>query len=120
MIMLSIAVGVPLSVSVPTWGTDKFVKLKATEIRSAFVGMDFTDDVHWALQHFRDGKVKSFHMGSGDSGKWQLEGDVFCVDYIKGQKECHQIWRSGKTYQLRRDDGSVFLEGELVKHQKRG
>jgi hypothetical protein len=82
--------------------------------------MDFTDDVHWAIQHFRDGAVRSFHMGQGDTGKWRLDGDAICVDYIKGQNECHQDWRSGKTYQLRRDDGSVFLEGELVRHQKRG
>ena len=100
---------------------EPFVKLTAAQIRAVFIGMDFTDAVHWAEQYFRDGSVKSFHMGNGDTGRWRFENDVFCVDYVKGLKECHQVWRSGVNFQLRRpEDGSVFLEGEVVKHQKRG
>ena len=99
---------------------ENYVKLSAAQIRAAFIGLDFTDDVHWALQLFRDGSVRSFSMGRADTGRWRLNGDEFCVDYVKGEQECHEVWRSGTSFQLRREDGSVFLEGMLIKHQNRG
>ena len=119
---MAAAVGVVLMMrSSRAQGAAPFVKLNAAEIRATLVGMDFTDEIHWAIQHFRDGSVKSFHMGTGDTGRWRFEKDVFCVDYVKAQPECHEVWRSGPALQLRRaHDGSVYLEGILVKHQKRG
>ena len=95
-------------------------KLTAAQIRASAVGMDFIDEVHWAIQHFRDGQVKSFHMGQGDSGTWRLDGGTICVDYVKAGKECHEVWRSGSTLQLRRTNSGTVLEGVLVKHEKRG
>ena len=101
-------------------GADPFKKLTAAQIRAIVVGMDFTDDVHWAIQHFRDGTAKSFHMGTADTGKWRLDGDTLCVDYVKAGKECHEVWRSGGALQLRQTNSGTVLEGVLVQHQKRG
>lgn len=96
---------------------DKFVKLKAAQIRTSFVGMDFTDESHWAIQYIRDGSVKSFSMGIKDTGQWRLDGGVLCADDVSGDRECHEIWCSGPNHQLRRPDASIFLEGVFVKNE---
>lgn len=98
---------------------EPFKKLTAGQIRAAIIGKDFTDDVHWAIQHFRDGTVKSYHMGTADAGRWRLDGDAICVDYVKDGKECHEVWRSGGTLQLRRVESGSMLEGVVVAHRKR-
>ncbi len=119
-LLVAIAVLALACSTTTTQAAETFVKLNAALIRAVFVGMDFTDDVHWAEQYFRDGTVKSVHMGSADTGRWRIEKDAFCVDYVKSQRAYHEVWRSGVNFQLRREDGSVFLEGSLVKHQQRG
>ena len=91
--MLAISLGVLVESSAVA--AEPFTKLKSAQIRSAFISKDFTDEVHWAIQYLRDGTVKSFSMGINDTGKWRVEGDVLCVDYDSGDRECHEVWRSG-------------------------
>src|SRR5437763_15733414 len=81
---------------------DSFRQLKCPEIRAKFSGMEFTDDVHWALVFGRDGTLSSFEMGAAGKGTWRVEKDELCLHYSRPGQRCHEVWVSGKNVQLRR------------------
>src|SRR5215204_1590292 len=45
-------------------GAAEFRKLGSPEIKARFGGMEFTDEVHWAMVFGRDGSLSSFEMGA--------------------------------------------------------
>src|SRR4051812_49840471 len=97
---------------------DSFRQLKGPEIRAKFSGMEFTDNVHWALVFGRDGTLSSFEMGAAGKGTWRVEKDELCLNYSRQGQRCHEVWVSGKNVQLRRS-GEVPEDGVLQKPAKR-
>lgn len=95
------------------FAAEKFQKLSGPQIRTKFVGMEMTDNVHWADVFGPNGDLKSFSMGRKKDGKWRIEKDELCVDRGKDDGGCYQVWMSGKNVELRREGLPAASEGVL-------
>jgi hypothetical protein len=95
------------------FAADKFQKLRGTQIRAKFVGMEMTDNVHWADVFGPNGDLKSYSMGRKKDGKWRIEKDELCIDRGKDDGGCYQVWVSGKNVELRREGLPAAFEGVL-------
>jgi hypothetical protein len=83
---------------------EKFHKLKGTQIRARFSGMELTDQVHWYDFYDRSGTVASSSMGRKRQGKWWVENDQLCSDVDKESSvRCYDVLMSGNNVQLRGD-----------------
>src|SRR5215203_2508103 len=78
-----------------------FRQLSGPEIKRRFAGMEFTDEVHWALVFRRDGDLASFEMGAAGKGTWNVEKNELCLQYGREGRRCHEVWVSGNNVQLR-------------------
>lgn len=70
---------------------EKFQKLSGSQIRAKFVGMEMTDNVHWADVYGSNGALKTFSMGHKRDGKWRVEKDELCVDRGPDDGGCYQV-----------------------------
>jgi hypothetical protein len=92
---------------------EKYEKLGGSQIRAKFVGMEMTDNVHWADVFGPNGDLKSYSMGHKKDGRWRIEKDELCVDRGSDDGGCYQVWLSGKNVELRREGLPAALEGVL-------
>jgi len=92
----------------------EFRPLKGQEIKARFAGMEFTDEVHWALVFGRDGILSAFEMSAGKKGTWRVEKDELCLTYGREGRRCYGVWASGKSVQLR-SEGRLPEDGVLQK-----
>ena len=95
------------------FAAEKFQKLGGSQIRAKFVGMEMTDNVHWADVFGPNGDLRSYSMGRKKDGKWRIERDELCVDRGKDDGGCYQVWMSGKNVELRREGLPAAFEGIL-------
>jgi hypothetical protein len=91
---------------------------KGREIASRFVGMELTDEVHWAYVFEKGGHLNIFSMGRPGTGAWKVEKDELCLDRPPDEARCYEVWVSGQNVQLRREP-EIPDEGILQKPQKR-
>ncbi len=98
---------------------DAFRRLKGREIRNAFVGKEFTDEVHFVQTFRQDGTREIFSMGKRKSGRWQIAADELCLISDGDEARCYQVWRSGKSVQLRQPDIDITEDGILRMPQRR-
>jgi len=73
------------------FATERFQKLGGAQIRARFVGMEMTDNVHWADVFGPNGDLKTYSMGRKKDGKWRIENDELCVDRGKDHGGCYQV-----------------------------
>jgi hypothetical protein len=92
---------------------EKFQKLGGSQIRAKFVGMEMTDNVHWADVFGPNGSLKSYSMGRKKDGKWWIEKDELCVDRGQDDGGCYQVWLSGRNVELRKAGLPAAFEGVL-------
>lgn len=90
---------------------ETFRPLKGPEIRSRFTGMEFTDEVHWALLFGRDGALTNIGMGRKTLGRWQVKRDQLCLDRAPDGERCYAVSISGKTYRLQEPGSEIYEEG---------
>lgn len=90
---------------------EPFRALKGPDIRSRLTGMEFTDEVHWALVFGRDGTLASVSMGKQTSGRWRVKQDQLCLDRSANDQRCYAVSRSGKTYRLQEPGFDIYEEG---------
>jgi hypothetical protein len=95
------------------FAAEKFQKLGGSQIRAKFVGMEMTDNVHWADVFGPNGNLRSYSMGRKKDGKWWTEKDELCVDRGKDDGGCYQVWLSGKNVEFRREGLPAAFEGVL-------
>jgi hypothetical protein len=95
------------------FAAEKFQKLGASQIRAKFVGMEMTDNVHWADVFGPNGDLKSYSMGRKKDGKWWIEKDELCIDRGRDDGACYQVWLSGRNVELRRAGLPAASEGVL-------
>jgi len=103
----------------PVDAAEKFQKLSGPQIRTRLVGMEITDEAHWADVFVANGTLTSYSMGRKNSGKWHVQNDELCIDRGNEDGGCYQVWLSGKKVELRRAGSSLPLEGVLQKQSVR-
>lgn len=91
--------------------TETFRALKGSEIRSTLTGMEFTDEVHWALLFGRDGTLTNISMGRKTLGRWRVKQDQLCLDRAPDDQRCYAVSRSGKSYRLQEPGFDIYEEG---------
>jgi hypothetical protein len=84
-------------------GADKFQRLSGAQIRAKFIGMEMTDNVHWADVFGRNGDLTSYSMGKKKDGKWRVDKDELCIERGQDEGGCYQVWLSGKNVEFRRE-----------------
>jgi hypothetical protein len=97
---------------------EPFRHLNGREIASRFIGMELTDEVHWAYVFERGGRLNIFSMGRPGTGSWKVESNELCLDRPPDEARCYEVWVSGRNVQLRREP-EIPDEGILQKPQKR-
>ena len=99
---------------------DRFQKLTGSQIRAKFVGMEMTDNVHWADVFGPNGALRSFSMSRKTDAKWWVEKNDLCFDRGADSGGCYQVWMSGTKVELRREGLDIpMLEGVLQRPTRR-
>jgi len=98
---------------------ETFQKLSGAQIRAKLVGMEITDEAHWADVFAANGTLTSYSMGRKSTGKWSVQKDELCIDRGNDDGGCYQVWLSGKKIELRREGSSLPLEGVVQKQSVR-
>ena len=98
---------------------ERFQRLTGAQIQARIVGMEITDEVHWADVFAANGTLTSYSMGRKTSGKWRVQKDELCIDRGKDDGGCYQVWLSGKKIELRREGSTLPLEGILQRQSAR-
>lgn len=93
---------------------EEFKRLSGRAITARFTGSTFTDEVHWSYQFQRRGRLTSTALGRYREGTWWVAADRLCASNGPGSAECHEVWASRTTVQLRREDAPAE-EGILVR-----
>ena len=87
---------------------EQYKKLFASQIRAKFVGMEFTDHVHWVEAYGADGTLTTREMGKTRVGKWRVDEGQLCVDLGKeGGRDCYEVWTSGDKVELKSPGSSA-------------
>jgi hypothetical protein len=108
-----------LPIAVAVAAAEPFRRLPSRELAARLVGMELTDDVHWAYGFERGGRLHAVSMGTLRTGSWRVRGDDLCLDGGPDGARCFQVWAAGNGIELRRGDGSLPDAGILRKPQAR-
>jgi hypothetical protein len=93
-------------------GVNGYRRLKAFEIKRAFVGKTFSDDVHFAFHYIADGRIQGTGMGTKISSRWRINKDELCVTDTQGEN-CYAVWKKGREVKLIIGDQDLSLDGSL-------
>jgi hypothetical protein len=90
-----------------------FRKLNGAEIKRAFSGHTFSDEVHFSFRYLAGGVIEGAGMGKKVSRTWRVEKDALCITDTFGEN-CYAIWKKGPAVKfVTSDDAVVFAEGVL-------
>src|SRR3954447_20053554 len=93
-------------------GAEGFRKLTGSQIRAAFAGRTFADDVHFSFLYTATGAIEGTGMGAKVSRRWRVQKDELCETDSFGEN-CYSIWRKGEIVRFMIGDDGVFAEGTL-------
>ena len=111
--MIAAAAAASISVDVSAAAAENLQKLSGVQIRAKFVGMQLTDEVHWRYVYDRDGRLRSYSMGTKKVGKWAVEKDKLCLYLNEPDDGCYEVSRAGASIEMKPVGlGSIF-EGVL-------
>jgi hypothetical protein len=88
-------------------------KLSGAQIRSKFAGMQLTDEVHWRYVYDRDGRLRSYSMGTKKVGKWAVEKDELCLYLGETDDGCYEVSRAGERIEMKPSGLGTTFEGVL-------
>ncbi len=88
-------------------------KLSGSQIRAKFAGMQVTDEVHWRFVYDRDGRLRSYSMGTKKIGKWVVEKDELCLYLEESDDGCYEVSLSGRRVEMKPSGLGATLEGFL-------
>ena len=112
-VMLAAAALCPVSLETGAVAAEGFQKLSGSQIRIRFAGMQLTDEVHWRCVYDRDGRLRSYSMGTKKVGKWAVEKDKLCLYLNEPDDGCYEVSRAGESIEMKPVGlGSIF-EGFL-------
>ena len=102
-----------ISIEVSAVAAENFQKLSGAQIRTKFSGMQLTDEVHWRYVYDRDGRLRSYSMGTKKIGKWTVEKDELCLYLKEPDDGCYEVSLSGKRIEMKPSGLGLTLEGVL-------
>jgi hypothetical protein len=102
-----------ISVEVSAVAADNFQKLSGAQIRAKVTGMQLTDEVHWRYVYDRDGRLRSYSMGTKKIGKWAVEKDELCLYLKEPDDGCYEVSLSGERIEMKPSGAGLTLEGVL-------
>jgi len=102
-----------ISVEADAVAAENFQKLSGAQIRAKFTGMQLTDEVHWRYVYDRDGKLRSYSMGTKKIGKWTVEKDELCLYLKEPDDGCYEVSLSGERIEMKPSGVGLTLEGVL-------
>ena len=102
-----------ISVTVSAVAAENFQKLSGAQIRAKFAGMQLTDEVHWRYVYDREGRLRSYAMGTKKVGKWAVEKDELCLYLGETDDGCFEVSLSGKRIEMKPSGVGLTLEGFL-------
>jgi hypothetical protein len=88
-------------------------KLSGAQIRAKFAGMQLTDEVHWRYVYDRDGRLRSYSMGTKKVGKWAVEKDELCLYLGETDDGCYEVTLAGERIEMKPSGVGLSLEGVL-------
>lgn len=88
-------------------------KLSGSQIRAKFAGMQLTDEVHWRYVYDRNGRLRSYSMGTKKFGQWAVEKDELCLYLNEPDDGCYEVSLSGERVEMRPSGLGGTLEGVL-------
>jgi hypothetical protein len=91
-------------------GAEGLEKLSGAQIRSKFAGMQLTDEVHWRYVYDRDGRLRSYSMGTKKVGKWTVEKDELCFHLNEPDDGCYEVSRAGERIEMKPSGLGTTLE----------
>jgi hypothetical protein len=111
--ILTAATIASISVGVGAAAADNFQKLSGNQIRAKFSGMQLTDEVHWRYVYDRDGKLRSYSMGTKKIGQWTVQKDQICLYLKEPDDGCYEVSLSGERIELKPSGLGSTLDGVL-------
>lgn len=102
-----------ISVQVSMVAAETLQKLSGAQIRARFAGMQLTDEVHWRYAYDRDGRLRSYSMGTKKIGKWAIEKDELCLYLNEPDDGCYEVSLSGERIEMKPSGVGLTLEGVL-------
>ena len=102
-----------ISVEADAVAAENFQKLSGAQIRAKFTGMQLTDEVHWRYVYDRDGRLRSYSMGTKKIGKWAIEKDELCLYLGESDDGCYEVSLSGKRIEMTPSGLGLTFEGVL-------
>jgi hypothetical protein len=111
--VIAAATMVSVSVEVSALAAENVKKLSGSDIRAKFTGMQLTDEVHWRYVYDRDGRLRSYSMGTKKVGKWAVEKDELCLYLKEPDDGCYEVSLSGERIEMKPCGVGLTLEGVL-------
>jgi hypothetical protein len=110
---LATGIGGSVALDAGLLSAENLRKLSGAQIRTKFVGMQLTDEVHYRFVYERDGTLRSFAMGVKKRGKWVIDKDQLCLYLQEPDDGCYDVARSGETFTLTPTGLGSLLDGIL-------
>ncbi len=101
------------SFQVKTLAAENSRKLSGGQIREKFAGMQLTDGVHFRDVYNRDGKLRSYSMGTERVGKWFIEKNTLCAYFNEPDDGCYEVLVSGDRVEMKPSGLGLSIEGIL-------
>jgi hypothetical protein len=111
--MTAMAIVASISLEVGAVAAENLQKLSGAQIRTKFSGMQLTDEVHWRYVYDRDGRLRSYSMGTKKIGKWAIEKDELCLYLNEPDDGCYEVSLSGQRIEMKPSGVGLALEGVL-------
>ena len=102
-----------ISFEVSAVAAENLQKLSGSQIRAKFTGMQITDEVHWRYVYDRDGRLRSYSMGTKKVGKWAVEKDELCLYLKEPDDGCYEVWLSSGRIKMQPSGLGLSIEGIL-------
>src|ERR1700738_1458711 len=102
-----------ISIEIRAVAAENARKLSGAQSRAKFTGMQLTDEVHWRYVYDRDGRLRSYSMGTKKVGKWAVEKDELCLYLDEPDDGCFEVSLSGKRIEMKPSGLGLSLEGVL-------
>ena len=106
-----VVVGAPAALAASPQA-DGFRKLTGPQIRKAFVGKTFTDEVHFSFRYRSGGVIEGMSMGKKVTNKWAIVDDKLCITDRAGEV-CYPVWIKGTAVRLAIGQSDLSLDGVI-------